>query len=143
MRILNGRKTGDSLGDFTHFNNNDGQSAVDLAMISEKFFNNIQKVMIFPQLAVTDHCKIVVEIPNVIVDEHKTKPYRWINLKPTYKWTKTSTQNFSKAFETEQIKLEIKSFEQLLDSNDIESISSKFYQILHHACKRSLKRQKM
>ena len=63
-------------------------------------------------------------------------------MKPTYKWTKTSAQNFSKTFETEQIKSEIKSFEQLLDSNDIELISSRFYQILHHACKRSLKKTK-
>ena len=126
LRILNGRTTGDSLGDFTHFNNNDGQSAVDLALVSEKFFNNIQKFMIFPQLAVTDHCKIAIEIPIMIVDEHKTKPYKWINLKLTYKCTKTGAQNFSKAFETEQIKSEIKSFEQLLDSNDTELISSKF-----------------
>ena len=38
LRILNGRKHGDILGDFTHFNANDGQSTVDLAFVSEDFF---------------------------------------------------------------------------------------------------------
>ena len=32
LRILNGRKTGDLLEDFTHYNRNDGQSIVDLAL---------------------------------------------------------------------------------------------------------------
>ena len=73
MKILNGSKTGDSLGDFTHFNDNDGQSTVDLALVSEKFFNNIHKFLVFPKLAVTDHRKILAEIAKMIVVEHKTK----------------------------------------------------------------------
>ena len=63
--------TRDILGDFTHFNANDGQSTVDLAFISEDFFKNISKFMIFPQSELSDHCKIVVEIPNLIINLSK------------------------------------------------------------------------
>ena len=88
LRILNGRKTGDLLEDFTHYNRNDGQSIADLAFVSEAFFDNVKKFMVFPLSELTDHCKIILEIPNVIIDTCKSRPYKWTNLKPSYKWDK-------------------------------------------------------
>ena len=90
-RILNGRKTGDLLGDFTHYNMNDGQSVVNLAFVYEAFFDNVKKFMVFPLSELTDHCKIVLEIPNVISE---SRPYKWTNLKPSYKRDKNSASKF-------------------------------------------------
>ena len=43
-----------------------GQSTVDLGIVSEIFFNQIEKFMIFPQTELSDHCKITLQIPNMI-----------------------------------------------------------------------------
>ena len=52
LRILNGRKNGDLLGNFTHYNKSKGQGVVDYGIVSENFFDNIKKFMIFPQVRV-------------------------------------------------------------------------------------------
>ena len=54
--------------------------------------------MIFPQSELSDHCKIVVEIPNLIINKFKQSKYKWSNLKPAYKWDKNSAFKFKRAF---------------------------------------------
>ena len=143
LRILNGIKHGDILGDFTHFNANDGQSTVDLAFLSEDFFKNISKFMIFPQSELSDHCKIVVEIPNLIINKFKQSKYKWSNLKPAYKWDKNSAFKFKRAFEPKQIEQQVEEFYKIIKENNTEAISAKFYNILQNVCKNSLKKRKV
>ena len=66
LRILNGRKRGDMRGDVTHYNNAGGQSTFDLGIVSENFFSHTEKVMIFSQTELSDHCKITLQMPNMI-----------------------------------------------------------------------------
>ena len=80
LRILNGRKLGDMRGDFTHYNNAGGQSTVELGIVSENFFNHIEKFMIFPQTELSDHCKITLQIPNMINLKTNSAPYKWVHL---------------------------------------------------------------
>ena len=85
LRIFNGRKMGDMRGDFTHYNNAGGQSTVDFGIVSENFFNYIEKFMIFPQTELSDHCKITLQIPNMINLNTNSVPYKLVHLKRAYK----------------------------------------------------------
>ena len=56
LMILNGRTKEDHWGNFTHYNKNKGASSVDLAIISCKIFENVKRLMVLPQLDISDHC---------------------------------------------------------------------------------------
>ena len=66
MQIGNGRLKGDFLGNFTHFNKNKGQSTVDLALISDTLFTDIDDLKVLPQEVYSDHCKIILTIKNMM-----------------------------------------------------------------------------
>ena len=85
LRILNRKKLSDMRGDFTLYNNAGRQSTVDLGIVSENFFNHIEKFMISPQTEVSDHCKITLQIPNMINLKTNSAPYKWVHLKRAYK----------------------------------------------------------
>ena len=97
LRILNGRKLGDMRGEFTHYINAGGQSTVDLGIVSENVFNHIEKFMIFPQTELSDHCKITLQVPNMINLKTNSAPYKWVHLERAYEWSDnlrfTSVQN--------------------------------------------------
>ena len=96
--------------------------------------------MVFPLSELTDHCKIVLEIPNVITDTCKSRPYKWTNLKPSYKWDKNSASEFKKAFNITKVKSEIEEFCSSVESNNADIISHKLYNIFHTVCKNSPKK---
>ena len=122
---------------------NYGQSTVDLAFVSEAFFDNIRKFMVFPLSELTDHCKIALEIPYVIIDTCKSRPYKWINLKPIYKWDKNSASKFKKAFDTTKVKSEIGEFCSSGESNNADIVSQKLYNIFIQYAKTPLKRSNL
>ena len=58
MQIANGRMRGDFLDNFTHHNKNNGQSVVDLALLSDCLYPYIEDFKVLHQPEFSDHCKI-------------------------------------------------------------------------------------
>ena len=97
LRILNSRKNGDLLGNFTHYNKSKGKSVVDYGMVSENFSDNINKFMVFPQSELSGHCKIAIEIANMKDIRSQNDTYRWLTLNKAFKWTENSIFKFQRS----------------------------------------------
>ena len=65
LQVGNGRLPGDCLGNFTHHNKNTGQSTVDLALISDALYPNVDDFKVLPQTEYSDHCKVVLSLKNL------------------------------------------------------------------------------
>ena len=130
------------LGNFTHYNKSKGQSVVDYRIVSENFFDNIKKFMIFPQSELSDHCKIAIEIPNMKDIRSQNNTYRWFTLNKAFKWTENSIFKFQKAFNQTEIKTLIDDFHNSLPSDNIDAIGTKLTNILNSVGKISLRRKK-
>ena len=64
MRILNGRTSGDFVGNFTTFKN--GNTSVnDYGIVSDNYFSEIDNFFVLPQWVYSDHAAVVVSIKNV------------------------------------------------------------------------------
>ena len=95
--------------------------------------------MVFALTELTDRCKIVLEIPIVIIDTCKSRPYKWTNLKPSYKWDKNSASKFKKAdFNLKKGNSETEEFCSSVESNNADIISHKLHNIFHTVCRNSL-----
>ena len=79
LRILNGRKKGDSLGNVT-FHGRNGVSTVDYIICDEQMFENMQFFVVKPPTPVSDHSQIV----------------SWLNVTSLHKNDDESTINFQK-----------------------------------------------
>ena len=55
LKIVNGRKSGDSLGRFTHCSNNNGASTVDYCLADDKIFLLIKNFTVQKQTFLSDH----------------------------------------------------------------------------------------
>ena len=86
MQIGNGRTKGDFMGNYTHHNENEGQSTVDLALISDSLFNIIHDFQVLPLPVFTDHCKIILTIKNLKPKEEIPTNYNWREGTIGYKW---------------------------------------------------------
>ena len=135
LRILNGRKNGDLLGNFTHYNKSKGQSVVDYGIVSENIFDNIKKFMIVPQSELFDHCKIAIDIANMKDIRSQNNTYRWLTRNKAFKWTENSIIKFQKAFSQTEIKTLIEDLHSSLPSDNIDSIGTKLTNILNSAGK--------
>ena len=82
MQIANGRLSGDFLGNFTHFNKNQGKSVVDLALLSDSLFQFVDDFKVLPQQVFSDYCKIVLTLKNMKKLEVKNNGYIWLKKKP-------------------------------------------------------------
>ena len=71
---------------------------VDYGIVSEDFFDNIKKFMIFSESELSDHCKIAIEIANMKDIRSQNNTYRWLTLNKAFKWTEKSIFMFQKAF---------------------------------------------
>ena len=65
MQIANGRSRGDRWGNFTHFNKNEGESTVDMAILSDTMMKITNDFKVLPQPDYSDHCKIIITIDNL------------------------------------------------------------------------------
>ena len=83
LQIANGRTRGDILGNFTHFNKNTEQSAVDIALVSDSMYYTLEDFMVLPQDFFSDHSKIVLTIKN-IKELQNYENYNWQKLRKTY-----------------------------------------------------------
>ena len=143
LHILNGRHDGDPWGAFTHYNKNKGASTVALAVISDSLSRDIKIFYVLPQLELSYHCKIVVQITNI---KQASSPvnckYNWNELPRGYKWQDSSQSAFKEAFNSLEIQNHIGECRQLLEAGLIESTAKKIQEILITAANKSLDRQK-
>ena len=123
MQIANGRTRGDFIGNFTHHNKHKGQSAVDLALISDTLFPHIDDFKVLPQTDVSDHSKIVLTISNIkpIINLDSNNNYQWHERKREYKWEDDSPQKFLTAINSAEVKTIINDCKQHIEAGLIES----------------------
>ena len=108
LRILNGRTSGDSMGNFTTFKN--GNTSVnDYGMVSENYFSEIDNFFVLPQRVYSDHAEVVVSIKNV--GSPKIDPegdqQEWHPLGKRQTWDSTSLSSLRENLEnTSDVKLD-------------------------------------
>ena len=102
---MNGRKSGDSLGRFTHFSNNNGASTVDYCLSDDKIFPLIKNFTVQKQTFLSDHCQIALwlETNEVISQTNAKSTYVWTKLLPGFKWNKNSETKFKQVLNTPKI----------------------------------------
>jgi hypothetical protein len=109
LRILNGRKAGDSLGYFTCHKWN-GNSVVDYALVSEGLFDEISYFKVSQAfLDISDHCMIAFKIktPAIKVQKHTNI----LNALPAkFKWDNESIFRFQTALISQEVQNKISSF---------------------------------
>ena len=143
MQIGNGRLNGDFMGNFTHYNKNKGQSTVDLALISDSLFNDIDDLKILPQETFSDHSKIILTISNMKeVKDEQPKEYEWINMKPAFKWQEDSEEQYKAALESEEVNEMIRKCRRLINTNKIEDAGKTLQEIFITGAKLSLEEKK-
>ena len=75
LRILIGRKLGDSFGKPTVFSNEGCSSTIDCAIISDIYFHQVSSFTVKPQSSLSDHCQIItcIKTPLDIRTTYKSK----------------------------------------------------------------------
>ena len=120
--ILNGRTSGDFWGCFTHYNKNKGASTVDIAVGSSSIFEYVNSFRVMPQLEISDHCKIILNIDNINhKDSEIKKEYNWYDLPVRYQINDTGLKSFAKAFNSDIVSKYTTECEQFLEAGLIES----------------------
>ena len=146
LMILNGRINGDFWGNYTHFNKNNGESTVDLGIVSCKLFNSVKSFRVMPQLDISDHCKIITQIDNIRLPDceknEKVENYKWNKLPNKYKWKDVDANIFIDTLNSEKIKNIISEAEQRIEAGLIESTGEKIQEIFYKSADICLKQTK-
>ena len=104
LRILNGRKLGDSFGKPTFFSNEGCPSTIDYAIISDMYLHQVPSFTVKPQSSPSDHCQIITRIktPLDIRTTNKSKQTKnnLTKLLPNFHWSSESNVNFKAALNT-------------------------------------------
>ena len=98
LTILNGRPIGDPYGNITFYDENIGKSTIDYSICNRSFFKNIKNFMVLPQNELSDHCKIVTELEeNMIQHDTPKDEYNWTNPEHNFKnnWNEELKHEFS------------------------------------------------
>ena len=75
FKMLNGRTKGDSVGNYTHFNNNKGTSTA----CNQHIYKYVENLVILPMNELSDHSKIVTFLKSI--PQNKVHDdYNWKNL---------------------------------------------------------------
>ena len=141
MQIANGRMRGDFMGNFTHHNKNTGQSAVDLALISDTLYPSIEDFKVLPQPIFSDHCKIVLTIKNMKPNVAKQNNYKWLDRTYEYKWDNNSPQKYLNALKSVKINPIINNCRQRIEAGLIESAGELLQKIFLEAADLSLEKK--
>ena len=91
--MLNGRTKGDSVGNFTHVNNNEGKSTVDYSLCNQHIYKYVEKFDILPSNKLSDHSKIVTFLKS-IPQNKVNDDYNWKELKLKFIWDNKSRELF-------------------------------------------------
>ena len=96
LNILNGRSSGDPLGNFTYNNVNLGASTIDYSICSQNIYDKINNFMVLPQNELSDHSKIVTELKVMVKPETLIQDnYDWETLPNNFIWDDTLKSSFS------------------------------------------------
>lgn len=138
LMILNGRTSGDFWGNFTHYNNNGGASTVDLSILPCNMLHHLRNFKVDPQLEISSHCKITVEIDNPkLYTKRLKKSYNWIDLQPNFIWKNTDKESYTEVFNSSSIITKIEQTTQFLDAGLIKSAGEKIqetFQVAANLC---------
>ena len=110
LRILNGRKEGDSFGNCT-FSNHEESRVVDYAIVSDQFFNDVTGFIVKPQTILSDHCQLVTWFNSPFTRKKKgNETYNWIPLPKKFKWLTNSKSAITRALREKKIQEKYKIF---------------------------------
>ena len=145
LRILNGRFFGDSLGQFTSYQNN-GSSVINYFIVSESLLDNISFFKVHKcNGLMSDHCNISMMF-NINCFIHVSNPKLHI-FPDRYKWGTESDTNFRTVLESNNTKKSITEVEKLISDtkspteNYIENLVNNFNRIVYDAADQSLKKK--
>ena len=148
LNILNGRTFGDSFGKYTSFQYN-GNSVVDYCIVSESLIKEVIYFHVHDHLPyLSDHAKLSLKlkasVANIGVSDENDKTS---DMPTSYRWFKDSPFLFQKAFDTHEVKEQIRKFmnssftgdnHKLLTDDAVESFNG----IIYTVCEKSLKKIK-
>ena len=144
LRILNGRKLGDTLGYFTSHNYN-GSAVVDYVICSSALLNRIPYFKIHRfNGTISDHCMVSFAL-NAKVPQTNIPEVKLFDLPRQFQWNENSPENFQAALQLPPITTAIQEIElEISKSPDPETITSaveKLNATLVKAAELSLKRK--
>ena len=145
LRILNGRKSGDTFGKPTFYSHDGSSSCIDYIIISDEFFQSITSFVVQPQIPISDQCVITswlkVSGTNINLQNQADDNYKWTKLAPNFHWNNRSSVEFKSALKSDRISLMISNFlntEFEKSENGIEEANKAFTEILVSSAKMSL-----
>lgn len=145
LRILNGRKLGDTLGYYTSYQYN-GRSTIDYAICSESLLNSIPYFKVHKlEGTLSDHCMISFTLLANRPQNHSTHATLYDMPEP-FKWGEGSSEAFQAALNLQSIQTQINDC--LTDINnsktkeDIKLVTQNINAIFNQAARLSLKLKK-
>jgi len=143
MRILNGRKLGDTLGYHTCHKFN-GSSVADYAIVSESLLDCIPYFKVSNFMAdISDHCCISFKIKSPVIHVNTVKD-TVLPFPTSFKWSNESVEFYLEALSSPTIKKGISDFLQApfeLDQSGINSAIDQITNIYQMAAKKSLRKK--
>ena len=145
LRILNGRKSGDTFGKPAFYSHDGSSSCIDYIIISDEFFQSISSFVVQPQIPISDHCVITswlkVSGPHINLQNQADDNYKWTKLAPNFHWNNQFSVEFKSALKSDRISLMISNFlntEFEKSENGIKEANKAFTEILVSSAKMSL-----
>ena len=145
VRIMNGRKSGDTFGKPTFYSHDGSSSCIDYIIISDEFFQSISSFVVQPQIPISDHCiitsRLKVSGTNINLQNQADDNYKWTKLASNFHWNNRSSVELKSALKSDRISLMISNFlntEFEKSENGIEEANKAFTEILVSSAKMSL-----
>lgn len=139
LRILNGRTTGDSIGQLTCYTPN-GCSVVDYFIVSENLLSKVCFFKVHNLLGdLSDHCQISVLL-NIQCKIKGDTCHTQMSLK-SYKWNENSTELFQEALSSGGMQQKILNFNKTDYHSDINNMIKDVNTIFYEAANLSLKQK--
>ena len=102
FKILNGRTSGDKIGNMTYFKNELGASTIDYNLCNFNFFNFIDDFLVLPMTGLSDHSKLIrIFKKNISRPEDQSDNYKWKILQSKFEWDPNKINEFSTALSTQ------------------------------------------
>ena len=142
LKILNGRMSGDAIGNFTHLNTNKGESTIDYSICNKLIYESIDNFIILPLNEKSDHSKIVTLFKKETVSHNPKKDtYKWNHLGVRYKWDKNYKRKFIEALKINDMLID--NITQRIEAGLIDSTGEKIQKLFLDAAKASLESKKI
>ena len=126
VRIINGRKSGDSFGKNTYYSNEGKGSTIDYLMVSDSFYDEVTSFVVKPQTEMNDHFEIIAWLNASDKFSNCLEPrgsYSWKKLASSFHWNNLSPQKFRSPINSNQIKSHINKFKRAyFDNSERESV---------------------